>query len=131
MARALVRFSYQELQAEVRRRQRSAGNLERRRDKMLVKLRRLEQQIREFGGELPGNSARPARSNGRARNSMTLADALGKALKGKTMSVTEAADAVKRAGYRTKSNSFRTQVNIALIKSEMFKRVGRGQYTAK
>jgi hypothetical protein len=41
------------------------------------------------------------------------------------------ADAVQKAGYRTSSSHFRTQVNIALSKSGKFKRVGRGQYTAK
>jgi hypothetical protein len=44
--------------------------------------------------------------------------------------VTEAAEAVQRAGYRTNSPNFRTRVNIALIRGG-FKRVGRGQYVAK
>jgi hypothetical protein len=57
--------------------------------------------------------------------------ALTKVLSGKTMSVVDAAEAVKKAGYRTNSQNFRTQVNIALIKSGGFKRVGRGEYTAK
>ena len=48
------------------------------------------------------------------------------------MRVTEAADAVLQAGYRTKSKTFRVQVNIALVKrADLFKRVSRGQYTAK
>jgi hypothetical protein len=36
----------------------------------------------------------------------------------------------QRAGYRTNSINFRTQVNIALIKGPV-KRAGRGMYTAK
>ncbi len=46
-------------------------------------------------------------------------------------SVTDAAEAVQKAGYRTNSSNFRTQVNLALIKGGKFKRVGRGLYTAK
>jgi hypothetical protein len=33
--------------------------------------------------------------------------------------------------FRTGSKTSRTQVNIALIKSGKFKRVGRGEYAAK
>jgi hypothetical protein len=58
-------------------------------------------------------------------------DALERALTGKTMSVTDVAEAVQKAGYRTNSSHFRTQVNIALSKDPRFKRVGRGQYTVK
>ena len=47
-----------------------------------------------------------------------------------TDALSDAAEAVVKAGYRTISNNFRTQVNIALIKGP-FKRVGRGEYTAK
>jgi hypothetical protein len=128
MARKLVRFSYQELQSEIRRRQRSVGSLESRRAKLLRKLEELDTRIREMGGA----NGRPGRSGGgRARNDMTLTGALEKVLSNKTMSVVDAAQAVQKIGYRTNSNNFRTQVNIALIKSGKFKRVGRGQYTAK
>jgi hypothetical protein len=67
----------------------------------------------------------------RARNDMNLVESLVKVLTGKTMGVTEVADAVQRAGYKTSSPNFRTIVNQTLIKSDKFKRVGRGQYTAK
>jgi hypothetical protein len=53
-------------------------------------------------------------------------------LKGKEMRVTDAAVAVQKAGYKTNSKTFRVQVNIALVKrKDLFKRVGRGVYTAK
>ena len=61
---------------------------------------------------------------------MTLVAALSKALKRKTLGVAGAVAAVRRSGYRTTSSSFRTQVNIALIKGP-FRRVGRGEYTAR
>jgi len=40
---------------------------------------------------------------------MNLTDSLAAALKGKTMSVGDAAEAVQQAGYRTNSNNFRTR----------------------
>jgi hypothetical protein len=51
-------------------------------------------------------------------------------LKGKTMGVAEAADAVQKAGYKTSSPNFRTIVNQALLRSELIKKLGRGAYTA-
>jgi len=155
MPRGLANISVADLHAELRRRQRSVGRLVRRRASLLTRLTRLDDLIEMLGGSANGRTARrarPARTarggrgrgpgrrpgrrgrGGRAgrrrpRNEMTLSAALAKALSGKTMSVTEAAGAVRRAGYRTNSSNFRTQVNIALIKGP-FKRVGRGQYTA-
>ncbi len=129
MSRALVRVSYQDLVAEMRRRQRSVGALEAKRAKLLKQLRELDHTIKTLAGK--GAGAPSVRAGGRAKNAMTLTQALEKVLSNKTMTVTDAADAVKDAGYRTNSNNFRTQVNIALIKSGKFKRVGRGQYTVR
>jgi len=67
----------------------------------------------------------------RFKNDSNLPDALAALLKGTTMSVTEAATAVQKAGYRTTSANFRTMVNLALIKDKRFRRVGRGQYTVR
>ena len=42
------------------------------------------------------------------------------------------ADAVKKSGYKSKSKNFRTLVALALLShKKLFKRVARGQYTAK
>jgi hypothetical protein len=129
MARGLAKMSVGEIHAELRRRERSIRKLERRRTSLLTKLGHVDDEIRAMGGSANGR----ARAGGgrRPRNEMTLVESLTKVLSGKTMSVTDAAEAVQRAGYRTNSNNFRTQVNIALIKGGKFKRVGRGQYTAK
>jgi hypothetical protein len=78
-----------------------------------------------------GGGGRGTGAATRARNDMNLVESLVKVLTGKTMGVTEVADAVQRAGYKTSSPNFRTIVNQTLIKSDKFKRVGRGQYTAK
>jgi len=127
MASGLARLSVAELMAEIRRRASSTGRLERKRAKLAAKIARLDQEIERLGGATGGHG----RSKGtRARNAMTLTEALSKALKGKPMSVGDAMAAVQNAGYRTNSSSFRTQVNIALIKGP-FKRVGRGEYAAR
>ena len=48
------------------------------------------------------------------------------------MSVPEMAEAVKKAGHKSKSKDFRNVVNLTLQKNrKMFERVSRGQYTAK
>ncbi len=127
MSRSLNRFSIADIHADIRRRQRSAATLERRHARLSTKLRTLEAQIRALGGDANG----AARRGFRPRNDKTLVDSLASVLKGKTLSVTDAAAAVQKAGYRTNSNNFRTQVNIALIKGGIFKRVGRGMYSAK
>lgn len=63
---------------------------------------------------------------------MTLADALHKVLKRKTLSVIEATAAVKKSGYRSKSANLRVMVNQQLLaKRKRFKKVARGQYTAR
>jgi len=131
---SLSRLSAAELQRELERRSRSVRKLERQRVRLAAKLEDLEEKIRLMGGSLNGHAGRGRRAGGtgrtRPKNDMTLIEALTKVLTGKTMRVVDAVEAVKKAGYKTNSNNFRTQVNIALTKGP-FKRVGRGQYTAK
>jgi len=120
----LTSLSVSALQAELRRRERVVGKLQKRHAALSAKLSALDRQIASLGGG--GNGRVPG---GRARNAMNLTDSLAKVLKGKTMTVGQAMEAVQKAGYRTNSKSFRIQVNIALIKGP-FQRVGRGEYTA-
>jgi hypothetical protein len=128
MAKGLAGLSVAELRAELRRRSASVGRLQRKRTALAAKIARLDDEIERLGGTVNGHSG--PRGGSRPRNETSLSGALSKLLGGKTMSVTDAAVAVRSAGYRTNSNNFRTQVNIALIKGP-FKRVGRGEYTAK
>lgn len=129
---SLSGLSFEDLQREMRKRQRKIGPLMKRRASTAAKLARLDAEIAALGGT-PG-SARGARVGGRTRprNATNLVEALKKVLTDKTMSVTDVGEAVQKAGYKTTSPFFRTIVNQTLIKyKNVFKRVGRGQYTAK
>lgn len=137
----LATIDTEALNAELQRRERELVTLERKHAKLMDQLVAVEAEIEALGG--PGGSAPRARKNasgrgGRAasgrkrpRNDMKLDDALAKLLKGKTMGVTEAAEAVQKAGYKTSAANFRTIVNQTMIKSSKIKKVARGQYTAK
>lgn len=119
-----------ELKGELRRRGRRLQTLQKRRERLLKEVANVESEIQEIGGALgPGGVGDGVRR--RPRNEMPLDEALAKLLKNRTMSVTEASDAVQQAGYKTTAENFRTIVNQTLINSPKFKRVSRGKYTAK
>lgn len=120
---SLENLSVSELQAELNRRRRGVSRLERRRAKLMAELADINAEIAGMGGSIGG-------SGGGRRNNMTLPDALHQVLSGTTMSVSEAADAVRAAGYQSNAANFRTMVNQALLKDKRFKKVARGQYTA-
>ena len=67
----------------------------------------------------------------RFKNDRSLIEVLASVLKGKILSVSEAVSKAKTAGYKTTSPNFRVIVNQALIKSNLFKKVSHGKYTAK
>ena len=120
-------MSIRDLHAEVRRRERAAGGLLKRKARLLARLSEVEEQIRR-----DGIAAGASGAGSRPRNEMNLVESLAKVLKGKTLSVTKAAEAVQAAGYRTVAANFRTIVNQALIKNKkVFKKIERGQYTAE
>ena len=154
----LASASYTELKNEIIRRQEQVQNLITTRDRLSAELRELETLIESVGGGevitasyttvrrrgparppgsgkgramLTGPTARHGRK-GRKGNANSLAGSLHTVLTGKTLGLSEAADAVKRAGYKSSSPNFRTMVNQALLANRsMFKKVARGQYTAK
>ncbi|TVQ62074.1 MAG: hypothetical protein EA378_06315 [Phycisphaerales bacterium] len=119
-----------ELAAELRRREASLGKIERKREKLLAQLEEVEAELAEAGALLGAAGGVPS-GRKRHRNDSSLEDALVDLLNNTVMSVTDATEAVQRAGYRTTSPNFRTIVNQTLIKSNKFKKVARGQYTAK
>ncbi len=138
---ALSSVSIATLQAEIARRTSKAGGMLRKRDRLLNQLAKVEAKLLVAGIEFdaPAAAAGRGRPSGggdagvrrRPRNEMNLVDALAKVLDGKTMSVTDAAEAVQKAGYKSSSKTFRTIVNQTLIKSNRFKKIERGQYTTK
>jgi hypothetical protein len=146
---SLSDVSAEALQKELARRQGRVAAMVRERDALLAKAAKLDGEIRMFGGAPAARAARPGRSGrpakgGRRRGGGTgmgaatrqanpggLITALGKVLAGKTMGVTEAAEAVQKAGYTTNAENFRTIVNACLIKNKkVFRKVSRGKYTA-
>lgn len=121
----LTDMSITALQSEIKRREKHARSLQKRREKLVQQLAEIDAEIAGIGGL--GGGGRGGR---RPRNDSNLPEALVGVLTGKTMSVTDAAEAVQKAGYITTSPNFRTIVNQALIRDKRFKRVGRGLYTA-
>lgn len=131
MAAKLDDLPIAELQAEIRRRQKGVSSLQKRRDKLAAQLAELDAQLMALGTNpdgMHGIMGVPGRR--RPRNDSSLADALVDLLKDQTLSVTEAAIEVQKAGYRTTSPNFRTIVNQTLLREDRIKRVGRGLYTS-
>jgi predicted LPLAT superfamily acyltransferase len=123
-------LSTTELHAELRRRQKKIGTLERKYQRAIAKADAVADQIAALGGSVQGGAVVLA-GRKRPKNDSNLVEALAAVLKGKTMGVTEVSSAVQKAGYKTSSANFRTIVNQALIKhTKVFKKVSRGQYTA-
>jgi uncharacterized protein YjiS (DUF1127 family) len=120
-------LSIHELQAELQKRERGIRKLERRRERLLADLAQVDTELGAVGALGAGGRIRR-----RPRNEMNLVDSLAKVLNGKTMSVTDVTQAVQKAGYITTAANFRTIVNQALIREKkVFKKISRGQYTAK
>lgn len=121
----LSTLSLEDLQRELRSRQRRRPALERRREKIAAKLAAIDTELAALGGTGGATTSRGKRHEG------GLIAFLKKALSGKTMGVTEAAEAVQRLGYTTRSPNFRVIVNGVLLREKGgFKRVARGRYTA-
>lgn len=125
MTETLNGLTTEELQAELRRRERQLGNLHRKREKLMHQIQEIDAQIIAEGGIVSDGVPRK-----RFRNDSKLADALVDLLSDQTLSVTEATQKVQDAGYRTTAANFRTIVNQTLIRDTRFKRVSRGQYTS-
>ncbi|MDX2132183.1 MAG: hypothetical protein SFY69_09030 [Planctomycetota bacterium] len=120
-----------QLMKELERRRGRAADVRRERDRLMARVEKLNAQLRELGESTGSGRGRGSQGATRRDNSGTLASALAAVLKGKQMGVTEVADAVVKAGYKTNAENFRTIVNACLLKhKDLFKKVSRGQYTA-
>lgn len=127
----LGRASTEDLQRELQRRQRSASRLISKREKLAAQLAELDAELASLGLDAGHGVTARGTVRRRPRNDSSLADALLEQLQGKEMSVTEVAESVVAAGYKTSSANFRTIVNQTLLKDSRFKKVSRGRYTAK
>ncbi|MFN9480732.1 MAG: hypothetical protein ACK6C0_15140 [Betaproteobacteria bacterium] len=125
----LSAISAAELQAELRRRTGAVKKLVRRHQALMAKAAELQAEIEAMGGSV--GAAPAARAGKRARNSMSLVEALSNALKGNSLTIEQAMDAVRKAGYQSSSASFRQIVSQTLVSRPEFKRVARGVYTLK
>ena len=117
-------LSLTEIQSELNERQKIVRRLEKRRAHLAAELEGINLQIFDLTGAHPQGAPRP-------RNTSNLGDALVKLLRGREMTVTEAAEAVQAAGYATTASNFRTIVNQRLISDKRFKKIRRGVYTTR
>jgi hypothetical protein len=130
---ALKGLSTAELQKELKRRKKGAEKLLARRARLLADIQALDTEIEDLTGGKPGENRRgpalPDTGRKRARNDMSLPDAIAKAMDVRAVvSPKEAAELVRRNGFKTTSKNFNMMVSNALAKDKRFKRIGRGQY---
>jgi len=142
---AIAKLTVSQLMAEVERRRSMVGLLAARRDDLTSQLDAVNAQIAELesiggmnglaprrGPGRPKGSGKHRRGRKRQSNEKSLATVLQSVLRGKTMNVADMAEAAVKSGYKSTSKNFKTIVGLTLLKSKkMFKRVSRGQYTAK
>jgi hypothetical protein len=120
-------LSVGELERLLRKRQREIASLTRKRAKVEKKLQALDERIRAASG------TGSIKLGGRAKNEVTLIDAIESAFKGgtKPLTVGEIMERVLAAGYQSTSANFRGIVNQTLIKGKQFQSAGRGLYGLK
>lgn len=138
-----------QLFAEIQRRERSAGKIQARRDKLAKELAKLDAELSALGAvaSAPALSTGPRRGapkattakgkrggrkpgkRTRAKNEMNLPDALAASMEiGAVVSPQEAATLVSANGYKSTAANFNMLVSNALTKDKRFKRISRGQY---
>jgi len=135
---SLSQMSLTQLQAEINKRQRKLPTLNKKYKKALRVLAKAERAVAKFERQMSALGAQGGRRGGatggrRARGGLSLVASLQVALKGKTLGVSEAVDAIRAGGYQSNSPNLRVMVNQALVASKnkkLFKRVSRGVYTA-
>jgi hypothetical protein len=120
-------LSIGELERLLRKRQREVHSLTKKRVKVEKKLHALDERIRAVSG------TGSIKGGGRAKNEVTLVDAIESAFKGaaKPLTVGEIVDRVTASGYQSSSANFRGIVNQTLIKGKQFQSAGRGVYGLK
>ena len=140
---SLKKLSVAELRRELDRREKGGDKLRAQHAKLASRLAEIEAELADLGVDMPARRGRkpgrmgrgPGRPAGTGRGGraskggLTLMQALEKGVRmGSTVSPAQAAEAAKRAGYKTTSKTFGIQVSGALSKATGFKKTGRGQY---
>src|SRR5258708_6122193 len=120
-------MSLGELERLLQKRRREVDSLTRKRTKIEKKLRALDEKIRLASG------TGPTTRSGRARNELTLIEAIEGAFKGtaKPLKVGEIMERVLASGYQSTSANFRGIINQTLIKAKQFHSAERGVYALK
>ena len=130
----LFTMSIADLRQEIERRQKLLPKLIAQRDA-------LSREITELQGLAAPEARKPARPAAapkktrrrhRAKNKVSLADALALFMKGKKkVAIGEAMEGVVAAGYKSNARDFRGVVNNMLLTDKRFKKVSRGEFTLK
>ena len=131
---ATAGFNIAQLERILEDRRTEVNRLERLRNELQRKLDGVERQIAKLAGGLRGLRGRRGGGGTRARNDVSLVEAIEGAMRsaGKPMRVGDIVDAVQGAGYRSNSDNFRGIVNQTLIKErKRFAQASRGVYQLK
>lgn len=128
MSRVQIKLNINDLQKLLNRSRSQLNKLVRKRSRLQNQIDELDRQITRLGGISSFGNIRT-----RARNTMSLADAIAKTLEteSKPMPVSDIVQSVRAAGYRSNSPNFRAIVNQALIKDDRFITKVRGVYQLK
>ena len=121
------------LQQEIQRRQKMLPKLIAQRDALNLEIAELQGLAEPDARKAakPQTAPKKARRR-RAKNKISLADALAQFAKGKAkVSVGQAMEGVLATGYKTKAKAFRQVVNKTLLQDKRFKNVGRGEFALK
>lgn len=121
----LERLPLSVIQQELASRERAIAILLRRRARILSELQAVNTAIQN------GRPVSRPRTYGGHPEGRSLVSVLESAMGSKPMTAQEAAEAVQSAGYVTHSKHFARVIWNALLKSDRFKRIGRGKYVVK
>lgn len=129
---SLSAASIEDLQFELRRRQKQLPKLQQKRRQLLAQLAEIDRCIFALGGGASGPAVRasaPANHKRRSLNGKTLSQQLVELLSASKsgMRISELVKAVKQAGYKSAAKDFYSVVAMAL-RDKKFQKVDRGVY---
>ncbi len=131
----LTRLTTADLTAELARREKAAGKLQKQRAQLVAQLEAVEKELGGLGVALGASGRKRGKSAGlpagrkRPKNTLPLPDAIIAAMEiGAVISPKEAAELVISNGYQTTSKTFGGQVANVLAKDPRFKKMGRAQF---